>query len=339
MNVIRGPVYLVLLLLLMSGCAGLPTTAPGPGEAASVVAQNAQFRWVRLNQRTSYRQLAEQYLQGSVDAWQLAELNGQGRGGEAGDVLAIPKKPLHSSSVYVHGYRTIPILCYHQFTPGNRTTQRLELSARDFRAQLNFLREQRFNVLTMDDVAAIMDGTRPIPPRAVVLTIDDGYRSVYDVAWPIIREFGFPVTLFIYTDFVGGGKALTWAQIREMQASGLVDIQSHAKSHTSLSRLPEDASATAYKVRVEDEINLSAQVLSRRLKQPVEHLSYPYGNSSALAAAVLEEQGYATGTTVTRGENTVFSPRFLLHRTMIYDNHSLDDFAGFVKNFMQQDLR
>ncbi len=336
----RAGISLLAAALLHACTLSGPNPAPRGSAApvAEVVARDNSFIWVRALQRQSFNSLADAYLGDGNAGWQIAELNGGGVV-ERGQIVVVPRAPVNPSSVYADGYRIIPILCYHQFSRGGETSQRLEVSAQAFRAQLQYLRDEGFTVLSLDDVAAIMDGKQGIPDRAVVLTIDDGYRSVYDVAWPIIKEFGFPVTLYIYTDFVGGGKALTWAQMKEMRGSGLIDIQSHAKSHTSLSRLPGEDDDAAYRSRVQAEVQDSARILANRVGEKPVHLSYPYGNSSAAAAQLLRENGYASGTTVTRGDNSVFANRFLLHRTMIYDNHSLDDFAGFVANFRTKDLR
>ena len=59
----------------------------------------------------------------------------------------------------------------------------------------------------------------------MVITIDDGYESTYRHAFPILKRHGFPATVFVYTDFLGGGDALTWPQLQEMSASGLIDVQ------------------------------------------------------------------------------------------------------------------
>ena len=68
----------------------------------------------------------------------------------------------------------------------------------------------------------------------MVITIDDGYRSTYEVAFPVLKRHSFPATVFLYSDFVGAGDALTWAQMKEMTQSGLIDIQPHSKSHANL---------------------------------------------------------------------------------------------------------
>ena len=60
----------------------------------------------------------------------------------------------------------------------------------------------------------------------MAITIDDGYRSTYEIAYPVLRKHGFPATVFLYTDFVGAADALTWPQMKEMAASGLIGLAS-----------------------------------------------------------------------------------------------------------------
>jgi len=241
--------------------------------------------------------------------------------------------------VYPGGYRSLPILCYHQFTDAPRASHRLELTAAAFEAQLRYLRERNYHILSLAEVGAILDNGQPIPPRAVVLTIDDGYRSVYETAWPLLQKYRAPASLFIYNDFIGGGSALSWAQIREMRDSGLVEIGSHGKSHSSLSRLPTDNSDADYQRRVAAELSGSERSFQDHLGEVPRYLSYPYGNSSRQAVQWLRASGYRLATTVTRGENPAYANPLLLHRTMIYSDHDLDDFARFVDGFQAEASR
>jgi peptidoglycan/xylan/chitin deacetylase (PgdA/CDA1 family) len=327
----------ILLVLLLAACAGPTGDRRTTRADLDILAEDDRFAVVRIRTGQGYPQLAEALLGSRTDAWQIEEINEAG--GVAGDVVGVPLQPVNVSGFYVDGYRTVPILCYHQFTPGSTTRQQLEVSATAFRQQLTYLRDNDYQVLALADFAEILEGRRPVPPRAVVLTIDDGYRSVYDVAWPILQEFGYPATLFVYTDFIGGSKALNWSQVREMAATGLLDIQSHGKSHTSLSRLPDDDSAAAYRARLQEEIQASGKVFDKRLGDRPVFLSYPYGNSSSLAVELLTDADYQLAATVTRGDNTVYADRFLLHRTMIYDHHSLEDFRKLLRNYRRKGLK
>jgi peptidoglycan/xylan/chitin deacetylase (PgdA/CDA1 family) len=90
----------------------------------------------------------------------------------------------------------------------------------------------------MQDFLAWRRSDKNIPARSAIVTFDDGWKSQYDVAWPIMKKYGYPMTLFIYTEGVrggslGGGEAITWEQLAEMRDAG-VDIQAHSATHQDL---------------------------------------------------------------------------------------------------------
>jgi peptidoglycan/xylan/chitin deacetylase (PgdA/CDA1 family) len=180
---------------------------------------------------------------------------------------------------------------------------------------------------------------RPIPQRAVVITIDDGYRSVYDVAYPILKAHGFRATLFVYTDFVGARLGLNWDQIREMDASGVIDVQNHSKSHGSMSRGPADGTADAYATRVSREITVPEGLLRDRLKKDIDQFAYPYGDSSTIVVSALRQRHYDTAVTVWRGGNPSFANPLMLRRDMVYSEYSLDAFKKLLRVYQPVDLR
>ena len=324
----------IALAVCVSGCAIAP---PQPQQLDPVVLSAAgSHTFLKLSAGHTYRDA----LAHAGDGVGLTDLNMiNGPRVDGAQVVAVPQATQNPSGFFPDGFRLIPILCYHQFTQADEVSQRLEVTAAAFRAQLQYLKDNKFQVLSLAQVEHILEQRQPLPERAVALTIDDGYRSVYDVALPIIQEFGFPFTLYVYTDFVGGGAALTWAQIKELQASGLVDVQSHGKSHTSLSRLEQDSSVSAYHERVRAELVESQRVLERRLGHRAWQISYPYGNTSDALPELMTKAGYRLGLTVTRGDNTAYADPHFLHRTMIYGDHSLEDFIKLTRTFRGQQLR
>lgn len=328
---------IVALALLLAGCAG-PSGNRDPA-AVDIVASNDRFALARLRQGQDYGDLAQAVLGSRDAAWQLREINAVDMP-PAGTLVAIPLRPTRPLSIYPEHYRTLPILCYHRFTTAERAGQRLELTAAAFEEQLRYLRQHNYRILGLDEVATILAGDAPIPPRAVVLTIDDGYRSVYEVAWPLLRKYRAPATLFIYNDFIGGGSALNWDQLREMQASGLVVLGSHGKSHASLAPLPGEASDSAgYRRRVRAELEGAADGLGRQLGSRPRFLSYPYGNSTPAVADWARDAGYEIATTVTRGDNPAYANPLILHRTMIYSDHDMGDFARFVEGSREEPVQ
>ena len=328
---------LLAILLLLGSCA--TSSGPPPTMAdMNIVARDESFALVRLRGGQDFDDLARVFLGHSWESWQLREVNAM-QNGRAGQVVAVPLRPMNSSSIYTDGYRTLPILCYHQFTKNAQASHQLELSAKTFEQQIRYLVDNGYALLSFADVQAILQQSQPIPDRAVVITIDDGYRSVYDVAWPILRKYQANATLFIYTDFIGAPAALSWQQLQEMATTGQIEVQSHAKSHTSLSRQPEDKNYTSYKARVRQELRGSNEAFRKHFGEAPDYLSYPYGNSSDIAASITKEEGIQLAATVARGENTVFSDHYLLHRTMIYAGLDLNEFEKLVRGFTDKNLK
>lgn len=316
---------------------------------SSEIARDKSFAIVRLGAGQSVEDIAQRYLGARNQAWQIYELNGYptthdnsppGRNSAVatGSLLAVPLQPANPAGVFADGYRAIPILCYHQFSPGAKARNQLAVAAQVFEEQLAYLAGNGFQVISLAELSAILASKLPVPEKTVVLTIDDGYRSIYTLAYPLLKKYNFPATVFLYTDFVGGAAALSWQQLQEMHDSGLIDIQSHTKTHTSLAVTSNDTNQTSYHARVRSEIEQAEQTLERHLDAKPRFLSYPYGDSSDYTVDVLKQSGYALAMTVERGPNPAFADPYLLRRTMVYNNHDLDDFKQFVHGYVAKNL-
>ena len=93
------------------------------------------------------------------------------------------------------------------------------------------IKNNGFTVIGMQDFLAWRRGEKSIPNKCCIITIDDGWVSAYNNAWPILKKYNYPFTLFIYINYVGtGGKSMSWDQLAEMRDAG-VDIESHTYSH------------------------------------------------------------------------------------------------------------
>jgi peptidoglycan/xylan/chitin deacetylase (PgdA/CDA1 family) len=125
------------------------------------------------------------------------------------------------------GAEIVPILAYHRFGPA--VVDSMTITTTTFESQLRFLVEHGRPVVSLRSLVEHRLGRGPAPPPgAVVLTADDGHRSVYTEMYALVRRFGVPITLFIYPSAISRADyALTWDQLRELRASGLFDVQSH----------------------------------------------------------------------------------------------------------------
>jgi len=183
------------------------------------------------------------------------------------------------------------VLMYHRF--GEDRYPSTNIRVEQLEAQLEHLRDGGYTVVPMTDlVAALTDGD-PLPDRAVVLTVDDAYRSVYEVAFPRFREFGFPFTVFVATDPVDDRLPdyMTWDQMREMGAAG-VTFANHGASHMSLIERREGERDADWRARVQADLESARQRLSQELDVIATVFAYPYGEYDTTTASIVRDMGY-----------------------------------------------
>ena len=309
--------------------------APPAPLVSATLATERDFLIVRAGAGDTYASLAKTYLGDASLASRLSDANGV-RAPETGRPVVVPLKTSNASGVFADGYQTVPILCYHQFTAG-RSTDLMVMPRDSFAQQMEYLKNNNYHVISLADLQGFLAGSIPVPPRSVVVTIDDGFRSAYDIAYPILKSYGFHATFFIYTDFVGAARALSWAQINELRASGIVDIQSHSKTHTSFSLRPGES--PAYAARLGAEIDQPQALFQRQLNERVRAFAYPYGDGSRLAEKMLRDRGYMLALTVMRGGNASFSDPFMLKRDMVYSNATMQDFQKYLRVYSRVNLK
>jgi peptidoglycan/xylan/chitin deacetylase (PgdA/CDA1 family) len=323
----------IAVALLVHGCA----TPPPPPAAEAVVkagetrvlARDDEFAIVVARADDTAQGLAQQYLGDARRSWWITESNG-GADIRPGQVVVIPLVQRNRIGVYADGFQTIPVLCYHRF--GSRASK-LTVTPAAFAAQMEYLARNGYQVLALKELGAFIAGREALPKKSVIITIDDGYRATYDIAFPILRKFGFPATVFLYTDFVGAGDALTYPQMKELIASGLVDIQPHSKTHSNLTLKLPDESDAKYRERLRREVDAPVDVIRDRLAQASYAYAYPYGDVNELAVDYLSRRGVSLGLTVTPGGNGFFAYQYMLRRTMIFGNEDLEAFKAKLQTF------
>ncbi len=183
------------------------------------------------------------------------------------------------------------ILIYHRFGEERWPTTNVPLDR--FRRQLDYLREHGYRVVPLAEIAGAVRAGRPIPDKTVAITVDDGYLSTYTVAWPLLRRYGYPFTVFLYVEALERGyrNFLTWDQVREMAAAG-VDFQDHSYGHPRFGRRPAGADDAAYRLWVEEDLRRSRRVFAKRLGQPPRYLALPYGEYNRLVLDAAAGFGY-----------------------------------------------
>ena len=189
----------------------------------------------------------------------------------------------------------VSVLGYHRFEA--RPRDPLAMTPEHFRRQMQAIKDAGVPVIPMADYLAWRRGEKAIPPRAIVITVDDGYDDAYTIAWPILKEFGYPWTFYVYLNYIeAGGRSISWAELKEMADAG-VDIASHTVSHDNLVK-PKRAGGVPYDEWLWNELRGSKDEIERQLGTKVTTLAYPFGVHNDAVAAKALEAGYEAAFTV-----------------------------------------
>ncbi len=279
--------------------------------------------------------LAKRYLGDANKAWMIEDYTGK-QSFAPGEEVVIPREPWNPSGVTAAGYQIVPILCYHNLGPQDKG--RLLMAVSKFEEQMRYLKAQGYRVVNLREFRQFIEGKRQLPRKAVVLTFDDGYRSFREYAEPILKELGFSATLFVYTDFVGGGRnALSWKDLRELKEAGF-DVEAHSKTHTDLRRKQGESDAE-YAARMRDELALPQRLFRQHLGAPAEAVAYPFGAEDDEVLKLTGQNGYVVAFTVRREANSAFVAPLKIHRSQIYSEMSLEDFARNLNVFHEERLK
>jgi peptidoglycan/xylan/chitin deacetylase (PgdA/CDA1 family) len=326
---------LVAAVLALGACTTLrPAAAAGPG--AKVVGESDDFVVVVPSREETSEVLARAHLGDASKAWMIEDFNGGRRVFKAGERVVAPKRPWNLSGIEPNGYQLVPILVYHNLGPQSKG--RLVLGADAFAEQMRYLKREGYHVVTLAEFVDWTRLKRQLPKKSLVLTFDDGYHAFRDHAYPVLKKLGFTATLFVYTDYVGGGRnALTWDELKGLVAEGF-DVQAHSKTHGDLRRAAGETDAQ-YAHRMQAELAEPPRLFQRQLGRGVQFLAYPYGRVDDDLLARVREQGYAAAFTVRRESNSSFVRPLEINRSQIYSEMTLDQFAKNLNVFHQENLR
>ncbi len=224
--------------------------------------------------------------------------------------------------VYAAG--RVPVLMYHYIgnnpNPADKARDRLSVTPVNFAAQMDYLAQNGYTPLGLNDLSAGLSGQTALPAKPVVLTFDDGYVDFYANAFPILRSHGFRAVVFIPTGLMDRfpGFHLMWSQIQEMNSSGLVDFEAHGVNHVSLAGLNLG--------RLDHELAASKAMLEQETGRPVLFIAYPSGRVNGLVEAEAKKLGYAGGFGTWYGKTTGISMD--MPRERISGSMSLTAFAA-----------
>lgn len=225
----------------------------------------------------------------------------------------------------------IPILCYHNLNPTKPGS--MNMTPQKFESQIKWLKDNGYNIIPLSEAVEYLQGKRSaVPEKSVVITADDGWQSAYDYMYPIVKKYHIPVTLFVYPLTISEGKhAMTWDELKELQKSGLFDVQGHTYWHPNFKHEKKRLSAAAYEKFVKVQLETSKKILEDKLGSKVTLLAWPFGIYDSYLEQAAAKAGYVMAFSIDdRAANRNFRP-MAQPRFMIIEGQSMQTFANKIK--------
>jgi peptidoglycan/xylan/chitin deacetylase (PgdA/CDA1 family) len=174
---------------------------------------------------------------------------------------------------------SVPVLTYHSI---DKSGSVISTAPETFRRQMRFLFKNKYRAVSLGELIDDLLAHKTPSPKTVALTFDDGFRNFFDAAFPVLEEYDFRATVFLFTDFCGKyndwagnppelprSKLLDWKEIKELSKYG-IEFGSHTKTHKNLTKcLPET---------IETEITESKKKIEDKINRKVTTFAYPFGS-------------------------------------------------------------
>lgn len=244
-----------------------------------------------------------------------------------------PPEPVAMEPV-VNKDARVSILGYHDFTEG-RSSNDMVLNIDDFRSQMQAIKDAELPVISMRQFLDWKQAKADVPAECVMITIDDGWKATHTLALGVLKEFGYPFTVFLYKNYVGvGGRSMTHEEIREIAQNGGT-LCSHSVSHQNMSQR-RGKSQDAYTAWLREELEESHHFLEHTFGDTgavVKTFAFPYGIYNDQVLELAREFGYEACFTV-NGKKTVWDVddmeigRYVVHGTTLANFDPALSFGG-----------
>lgn len=194
-------------------------------------------------------------------------------------------------SINSHASTNGVIFMYHRFGESKYPSTNIKIE--QFKQQLDFLEAEKFVILPLEEIVKALKEKKELPDKTVAITIDDAYLSVYEAAFPLLREKGFPFTVFVATNSVTDGSPayMSWDHVREMMKHGGT-FANHSVNHDYLIRRFDGESLQEWRERIIIDLQSAQKRLQDELGKAPMLFAYPYGEYNAELLKIVKELGY-----------------------------------------------
>ncbi len=249
--------------------------------------------------------------------------------------------PMHISSISALEQKgvKVPILLYHNILEdGDVDGHPAHVTLEEFTTQMQALVLAGYTTISFQEYYSFVNDEAQLPEKPIIITFDDGYLSNYEYAFPILQELGMKATIFILTGRMGaiGGEGeviyphFTWEQAKEMDESGVIDIQSHSDLHPNL--VEQDTG------RIQLELRRSRYLLQKELEKICDVFAYPFGMYTSDVQVLAEAAGYKITVAVgDKGTNTKDDGLKGLKRLTVFGGTDVTEFLQMLEENMKEE--
>lgn len=211
---------------------------------------------------------------------------------------------------------------YHHIQPMEEASGKnqgfITVDPQTFDLQMSYLKSSGYQTISLDELAQSLINRQKLPAKSIVISLDDGYRDIYENAFPIIKKYNLAVNLMISTGLVENQDYLSWGKLKEMSSTGKVYVYNHTWSHANLTSVSQE--------KVEYEIQTAQKQLGEYLGKNPTIFAYPYGSFNNSVINALTKNGFTSAVSTIPGTIQCDSFILALHRTRI-GNSSLASYG------------
>lgn len=242
-----------------------------------------------------------------------------------GKKLLVHVKPI--TSAYLYKPKKVYAIMYHHFHPTRSDSS--TITEERFREHLDALIRAGFETITEEDLYQFK--TNPnykLPKKPLLITFDDGYKSNYEIAYPILKEKGLRATIYVITSYRGKkpgyNEHFSWEEAKEMYDSGVINIESHThnlhyyetpgdRSRVAMLARLDGEDEKAYRSRILEDLKTSRDLIREHLGKEAIALAYPFGAYDQTVLDLAEQAGFKLHVMVRKGAN-VRDGKMLINR-------------------------
>jgi len=214
----------------------------------------------------------------------------------------------------------IPILLYHNIDGKGPFSIKYD----ELKKHFDYFKQNDIAVISVKDMISVLNNEKRLTKTSVVITFDDGYKSIYTKLMPLAKEYNYPITVFVYTDFIydHAVNSTTWKDLQELNRNNIT-VESHTISHENLLEITN-------RTKLYHELYLSRKIIEMKMEKKISMIAYPFGRYNDEIIYLSKLAGYTKVFSTNFGSNNVFYNNYCLNRHHVKSDYKIDKIKEII---------